>query len=169
MRQSGSRVNLWLVLLLTALIIFAGFGNYYGLFGNLHDIDTGRFFLHHWFSWIGSAYIAFYIPIQHYLRTRNLKRYGPLLKYHVYGNLISVGLITIHVSQQFSRPAQFAPDFGTGLALVFTMAFLVITGILLRFNFARSHRSWWRYIHTGITTAFYLIVVIHALQRLEII
>lgn len=168
-RVNLSRGNLWIVFFLIALIIFLGVGNYFGLFGNIHAVSSGPIFLHHWFSFIGSAYIAVYVPIHHYLRLKNPSRYGALLKYHVYGNLISVGLITIHFSQQFSRPAQFAPDFGTGVALVIIMALLVLTGILLRFGFIKARRPWWRYIHTGLTTAFYLIIVIHALQGFEII
>lgn len=167
-KSISRKAGLWLVLALCALIVFLGIGNYLGILGNLH-FKVGPFFSHHWMSWIGSAYIAVFVPIFHYLRIRNPRQYSTLLKYHVYGNLISVGLITVHFSQQLSRPPQAFPDLGTGLVLYFTMFLLVLTGIFLRFGFVRTKRSWWRYIHTGITTAFYLIIIIHALQGLEVL
>jgi len=169
-RSAGSnKVNLWIVLSLCALIVFLGIGTYLdlGFLGDLH-FEVGPFFSHHWMSWVGSAYIALLLPIQRYLRAGNPRRYGTLLKFHVYGNLIAVGLITVHFAQQLGRPAPFAPDLGTGLALYITMFVLVLTGIFLRFGFAKERRSWWRYLHTGITTAFYLMIVIHALQGLDV-
>jgi len=56
-----------------------------------------------------------------------------------------------------SRFIQAPIDLGTGLPLYFTIFTLVLTGIFLRFGFIRNKRAWWRYIHTGVTTAFYLL------------
>lgn len=160
--------SVWPVIMLCALIVFLGIGNYLGVLGDLH-FKVGPYFSHHWMSWAGAAFIAVYLPIHHYLRLRNPRRYFTLLKFHVYGNLISVALITVHFSQQLSRPAQFYPDLGTGVALYATVFLLVFTGIFLRFGFLKTRRSWWRYIHTGLATAFYLVIIIHALHGLEVI
>ena len=163
-----SNISLWLIILLILLIIFLGIATYLGLFGLLH-FKLGPFYFHHWMTLIGSAYIAILVPILHNLRSHNPRRYGTLIKFHMFGNLISVSLITIHFSRQLSRSLQAPVDLGTGLMLYFTVFLLVLTGILLRFGFIRNKRAWWRYIHTGVTTAFYIIIIFHTLHGLGII
>lgn len=167
-RDIGSRMNLWIVLSLSGLIIFLGIGNYYGILADLH-FYLGPYFFHHWLAWLGSAYIAFFVPVLRWVRATDPRRYRNLLPYHIYGNLISVAFITMHFSQQMARPPQFAPDLGTGVVLYASMFLLVATGILLQFRFFKARRSWWRYLHTGVTTTFYLIIVVHILQGVGVI
>jgi pilus assembly protein TadC len=155
--------TLFFVLSLIAIIILLGITNYLGLFDGIHFL-IGPFVSNHWMSILGASYIAVSVPLQHYLRTHNQNRYGTLMKFHVYGNLISIGFITIHFSQQIKLP-----HFGTGLALYLSLIFSVLTGVLLRFGFAKSRRSWWRYIHTGLIIGFYIIITVHVLKGLHII
>lgn len=87
----------------------------------------------------------------------------------MYGNLIAIALITVHFSQQLSRPAEFYPDLGTGIALYVTLVVLVVTGILMRFGIGRARYRWWRYLHGGVTTTLYIVIVFHALHGLGVI
>jgi hypothetical protein len=160
--------SVWLVMVLCALIVFLGIGNHLGVLGDLH-FKLGPYFSHHWMSWAGAAFIAVYLPIHHYLRVRNPRRYFTLLKFHIYGNLTALAFITVHFSQHVSRPSEFYPDLGTGVALYATAFLLVFTGILLSFGFLRTRRPWWRYIHTSLASAFYVVIVIHVLHGLEVI
>ena len=157
----------WLVALLVAAIIAVGVLNYNGLLGNLH-FAIGPFFFHHWTSIIGAAYIAVAVPIQRYYWGRDPQKRGRLIPFHIYGNLIAVGLITVHFSQQMSRPAETLPDAGTGIALFVTMILLVLTGILMRFRVGQSYYRTWKFLHGGVTTAFYLVIIFHALHGLGI-
>jgi hypothetical protein len=163
-----SAPRLWPVVLLVAAIIAICIANYLGLLGSLH-FTIGPFFSHHWMSIIGATYIAVVVPIQRYLWSRDPERRHGLVTFHIYGNLIAVGLITVHFSQQLSRPAEFFPDLGTGLALYVTLVVLVVTGIFMRFGIGRSRYRWWRYLHGGVTTAFYIVVVFHTLHGLGLI
>lgn len=78
-------------------------------------------------------------------------------------------LISIHFTQQISRPPQSYPDLGTGIALYASMILLVASGFLLRFRGLKGLSRPMRYLHTGITLSFYLIILIHVLHGLEMI
>lgn len=147
-------------ILLVAAIIGLGIALYLGVLNGRFRL--GPYFLYHWLAWAGTAYIAIFIPVSRYLRSRNPRRYVTLLRLHVLGNLVSILFITLHLSQQLSR-AQL-PDLGTGVSLYVIVVLSLATGILLRFGFLSSRRSWWRYVHTGLATGFYIIILIHILH-----
>lgn len=155
----------WLVTLLVIAIVAVGVANFYGLLGNLH-FTIGPFFSHHWMSIIGATYIAIVVPIQRYKWGKDPQKRRTLVPFHIYGNLIAVGLVTVHFSQQLSRPAEAFPDLGTGLALYVTLFLLVLTGIFMRFGIDRSRYRWWKYVHGGVTSAFYIVIVFHVLHGL---
>lgn len=157
----------WLVGLLVTAIIVVGVANYYGLLGNLH-FRIGPFFFHHWLSITGATYIAVVVPIQRYRWGREPERRGTLIPFHVYGNLVAVALVTVHFSQQISRPPEAYPDLGTGLALYVTLFLLVLTGIFMRFGVDRPHYHRWKYAHGGVTSAFYIVIIFHVLHGLGI-
>ena len=71
---------------------------------------------------------------------------------------------------QVGRPANFYPDFGTGLVLYIGMIALVGTGLALRFSFFRNlSPKTNRFAHTGLAIAFYIVVGVHILHGLNII
>lgn len=124
----------------------------------------------HWLGWIGTLFIAFFTPTYYILKRKRPKKFKALLKIHIFGNLISFMLISIHFAQQIGRPPRFFPDLGTGLALYIVTFILVITGFLHRFQIIkriRPHLN--RFIHVSITLSFYIIIGIHILQGLEIL
>ncbi len=129
-----------------------------------------EFYYHHWFSWIGTLYIAIAIPTYYILKRRFPNNFKMFLNIHVFGNLLAVMLVSIHFTQQISRPPQAYPSLGTGIVLYAAMIALVCTGFLLRF--VKTKKFWGkgvRFIHTAVTLTFYLIIVVHILHGLEII
>jgi len=157
-----------LIVLATIYLMVATYLRWFLLHFTL-DLFIGSFYIHHWFSWIGTLFIAVFTPAYYILKRRYAKRFRTLLKLHVFGNLLAVMLVSIHFTQQISRPPQFYPDLGTGIVLYAAMIILVATGFLQRFQFAKSLGRYWRFIHNSVTVTFYLIIIVHILHGLEIL
>jgi len=131
---------------------------------------AGPFRLNHWFVWIGTLYIAIAVPIIALLKKRIPNKYATLYTIHVFGNLISFMLISLHFASQISRPAASYPDLGTGLVLYISMIILVGTGFLQRFHLLPKMKpQYFMFIHFSSAFSFYLIIVIHILHGLGII
>jgi uncharacterized membrane protein YidH (DUF202 family) len=142
-------------------------------------IDTGFFVgplrFSHWMVLVGSFFIAVYIPIFYFLKRRYSKKQKYLLNIHVFGFLISFMFISIHFAGQIGRPQQFYPELGEGIALFIIMILLVATGFIHRFQlipkkagkYYKPHFN--RYYHVSITTAFYIVIIVHALINVEIL
>ena len=135
---------------------------------NLH-IYIGPYYIHHWLSWTGTLFIALFTPYYVYSKRRNPLKLKNLLKIHVFDNLIAAMFVSIHFTQQISRPAQFYPDLGTGVVLYVSILLMVATGFILRFQLARIPRGIARFIHTSATVIFYLIILVHILHGIGII
>ena len=91
-----------------------------------------------------------------------------LLRLHSIGNLISVLFISIHFTQQISRPAQFYPDLATGIVLYPTIILLAGTGLIIRFTRIKNKNNL-RFFHKAITLTFYFTILIHNLHGIGII
>jgi hypothetical protein len=142
-------------------------------------INTGFFVgplrFSHWMGIIGPLFVAIYTPIFYVLRRRYPKRLKLLLNIHVFGFLISFMFISIHFAGQIGRPQQFYPELGEGIALFIIMVLLVATGFIHRFQiipkkagkYYKPHFN--RYYHVSITTAFYIVIIVHALINVEIL
>ena len=163
-RRSG---QFYIALLLVLVIIVLSIGNYLRWW-DLH-FYVGPFYFHHWLSWIGTGYIAIFTPIYSIMKRSSPSRFGTLLKIHVFGNLVAFLFISIHFTQQMSRPAQFAPTLGTGLTLYIIVAIMVVTGLMQRFQLVGRFLRSWRFIHVGLSLSFYIVIVIHVLHNLGII
>lgn len=164
--RMGARRNaeFWLIISLIILSIITAWANYSGYL-ELH-VRVGPFFIHHWFSLTGSLYIALFTPIYYITKRRNPKLTRTLLRFHAFGNVISFGLISIHFSQQISRPAAFYPALQTGLALYPIVTLLVTTGFFMRFRVSSIPYKTLRSLHIGLTTAFYFTIWVHILHGL---
>ncbi|EMR73409.1 hypothetical protein MCGE09_00452 [Thaumarchaeota archaeon SCGC AB-539-E09] len=159
------------IILATTILSIATFFRWFRL-----RFQVGPFYFTHWLGWIGVLFIAFYTPIYYVLKRRNPKLVKKLIKVHVFGNLLSVSLISIHYAQQMGRPTQFYPDLGTGLILYIVMFILVATGFLHRFgildNLGRYHMilpHQNRFLHLAITLTFYLVGIVHALRNVGLL
>ena len=168
--MGSSRSNkpaFWIALLLIIATPVLMFAVYYDIL-QLH-ISVGPYFIHHWLSWIGATFIAVFTPIYYSLKRSKPQSLKTLLGVHVFGNLLAFMFISIHFTQQISRPAQFYPDLGTGIVLYATMLLLVATGFSMRFQIGNTARKTLKFIHTSTTVTFYLIILVHILHGLGII
>lgn len=161
------RVSFWVALSLLLITAFLMFAVYFDLL-QLH-IYIGPYYVHHWLSWIGATFIALFTPIYHWIKRRKPQSFKTLLGVHVFGNLTAFMFVSIHFTQQISRPAQFYPDLGTGIVLYTSMLFLVSTGFLSRFPIIKSAGKSLRFIHLSVTVTFYLIILVHILHGLGFI
>jgi hypothetical protein len=129
---------------------------------------VGPFRLNHWFVWIGTLYVAFAVPIIALLKWRFPTRFMKLFRVHVFGNLLAFLLVSIHFAGQIDRPLAFYPELGTGLSLYIIMILLVASGFSLRFRLIPQLKSQTqRIVHVGLTSSFYIIIVIHILHGLN--
>ena len=156
----------WLAL---AIVIITGIVMYavYARLLLLHFEVAGEFF-HHWLSWAGVLFIAVSTPIYYLLKRSYPARKRSLLGVHMFGNLISVMLVSIHFTQQITRPAIAYPDLGTGIVLYPTMILLVFAGFVLAFGLPKKYGAW-RFFHSSLAITFYMVIVAHILHGLGII
>jgi len=92
-----------------------------------------------------------------------------LLGIHIFGDLLAFLLISIHFASQITRPAQFYPDLGTGIALYFFMITIVPTGFLQRFNFMNRFRKYWRFFHASSVFGLLVIIFVHIFQGINML
>jgi protein-S-isoprenylcysteine O-methyltransferase Ste14 len=160
-RFKNASFGLALLIVIVTVILMV---SVYTRFLQLH-ILIEEFYIHHWLSWTGTLFIAFFTPAYYLAKRRAPSKLRTLLKVHVFGNLIAVMFVSIHFTQQISRPPQAFPQLGTGIVLYAAMILLVLTGFFLRFRPVRYSRFW----HTSVAVSFYLIIVVHVLHGLGII
>jgi uncharacterized membrane protein YidH (DUF202 family) len=158
----------WLATIIIIITIALSTIAYLRLF-NL-NFFIGPYRLTHWFTLIGTFFIAIYSPFYYFAKRKYPRKIKSFLRVHVFGNLFSFMLITIHFAQQISRPEAFFPDLSTGLLLYIVMPILVATGYLHRFQVFKNikpHTN--RFLHVSLTFTFYLTILVHILQGLNII
>jgi len=129
---------------------------------------VGPYRFNHWLGWIGFLFIGFHVPIFITLKRRFIQKIRLFLGIHVIGNLTAYLLITIHFASQISRPSEFYPDLGTGLALYIFLITLILTGFLQRFNLLSKYRANWRFLHRSLVVALFVVIIIHILHGLGI-
>jgi hypothetical protein len=130
----------------------------------------GPFRIVHYVVFAGTLYIAFGVILFAVLKRRSPLKNKVLLRAHVFGNLISVMLVSIHFAGQVGRPADFYPEFGTGLALYIALVLLTATGLALRFGAIPGlKRTTNRFVHASIAFSFYIVIIVHVLHGLGII
>jgi hypothetical protein len=164
--NNSKGVSLWIAVLIILVTIYLFLASY------LHYINVsfiwGPFRFSHWLAWVGTTFIILYNPTYYVWKHRNPKLFLPLLRVHVFGNLISVALITVHFAGQISRPPQTYPQMGTGIVLYAVMLLLVVTGFVQRFRMVKNLR-YWRSWHVGTVITFYLVILVHILHGLKVI
>ncbi|MDD5081950.1 MAG: hypothetical protein PHU08_01110 [Dehalococcoidales bacterium] len=164
-KNLARNVYFWAAVFIILVTIYLAVATYLRWLG-LHTY-IGPFFLHHWFTWTGTGFIAVFTPVYYILKRRYPKTVKVLFNIHVFGNLVAVTLISMHFAQQLGRPQ--LPELGTGILLYPIMVALVTTGFLQRFQIGHNLNKTWRFVHTSVTVSFYLIIIIHVLHGLEII
>jgi hypothetical protein len=158
----------WVSLFLILCTVFVSAATYYRWIDVRFHI--GPYFFTHWLSWIGTLFIALFTPLYYVLKRRIPRLVQRLVPIHMYGNLLSFLLISTHFFQQVGRPPQFYPDLGTGVALYAVGILLVASGFIHRFQLLGSvvpHQN--RFLHVSVTSAFYIIIIVHILQGIGLI
>jgi len=126
---------------------------------------VGPFRFHHWSVILGTFYVAVATPIFALIKRTKPESLRNLYRIHVFGNLFAILLISIHFGGQLSRPAEFYPDLGSGVALYVAMIVLALTGFFLRFRLiANGNRRLVRWIHVIAVVFFYIVIALHALH-----
>ena len=161
------RTQLRLAVGFLVITIFVAVGTYMRLWDLRFSV--GPFFSDHWLSIIGGTFILVYTPIFAYMKRHTTVNRGTLLKVHVFGNLLAVMFISVHFGQQMGRPAQFAPDLGTGLATSLLLVVIVAAGFMMRFGLFPQKRESWRLFHVGFGLSLFIVLVIHALRNFGIL
>jgi hypothetical protein len=132
----------------------------------------GPFRFSHWLTIIGSTYIAIATPVFAVLKRSPHPNWSKLYSFHIFGNLIFFGLISIHFASQMGRPAANFPELGTGVALFAVMSLQVALGFTQRF---RSQNPWYkkifnirgnRFFHASLIAVFYFVIIFHVLHGL---
>jgi uncharacterized membrane protein YidH (DUF202 family) len=132
------------------------------------NFAVGPYRFVHWLGWIGTFFIAISTPMFYILRRRYPKRNVVMTRIHTFGNLFAFMLISIHFAQQASRSVH--PEDHTGLTIFIIVSILVASGFLNRFQILERgtlyppHRN--RFLHVSLTSAFYIVVIIHILHSL---
>jgi len=154
-----------IIILIVTILIFLDF------------IDTGFFIgplrFSHWMGIIGAGFIVVFAPLFYYLKRRYPKKYKILMNIHVFGFTTSFLLVSIHFAGQLSRPLQFYPDLGAGLALYIIVAILVITGYIHRyhpFNLGNKKNAphFGRKLHVSLISGLYIVIIIHVIINFPI-
>jgi uncharacterized membrane protein YidH (DUF202 family) len=170
--NSLKKIDFWLALIIVLVTVVLSVAAY------LHWIPLsfriGALFFPHWLAIIGFLFIIIYTPSYYVLKRRHPRKLKGLVQIHVFGNLLSFMLISIHTAQQLGRPPQFYPDLGTGLALYIITLILVATGFLHRYGLLTGigkyqipHRN--RYVHVALTLSLYIVIIIHVLRNLGLL
>ena len=160
------KASFYVSLLVIFATIFMMFAVYFDWI-QLH-VSIGPYYIHHWLSWTGTVFVAVFTPIYYWMKRNKPASLKNLLSVHVIGNLTSFLFVSIHFTQQISRPAQFYPHLGTGIVLYPTMLLLVATGFVTRF-LSYKNKSKLLFLHRGVTLTFYLVIIVHILHGIEII
>jgi hypothetical protein len=113
----------------------------------------------HLASYIGGFWIAIFTPIYQVLKRRSPQHFKSMLNVHVLGNLLAFVLITTHLTHREINSV----FLGSGTALYIALVSMVVTGIIQRFNLLKSIRKQVKFVHVSMTTAFYLILIVHVI------
>ncbi len=130
---------------------------------------VGPYRIIHYIAFLGTLYIAFGVILFSFVKRRSFSHPKTILGIHTFGNLFSFLLVSMHFAGQVGRPADFYPEFGTGLALYISTVLLVSSGFFLRFGILKFGPATKRFIHVSLAFAFYIIIFVHILHGVGIL
>ena len=130
---------------------------------------VGSLFFVHWLGLAATVFIAGLVPIYYLLKRKRPQKIKILLKFHVFGNLLSFLLVSIHFAQNTGRLAQFYPRLEDGFVLFLVLSIIVATGMIERFGAKLKPVRYTKSVHRYTVTIFYFVTIIHVLQGFSII
>lgn len=165
--KNRKNTEFWLsviLLLFTLILSTVAYINWYSL-----SFFVGSLFFVHWIGLAATLFIATLVPIYYILKRRKPQKIKTLLRIHVFGNLISYLLISIHFAQNTGRLSGLPLRLEDGLVLFMVLSIIVATGLLERFGAKRNLIIYTKPVHRYTVAIFYLITLIHTLQGFIII
>jgi hypothetical protein len=153
-----------LILFVTLFFSAVAYVRWYSL-----SFFVGSLFFIHWLGLTAAVFIAALVPIIYVLKRKRPQNIKILLKFHVFGNLFSFMLISIHFAQNTGRLAQFYPRLGDGFILFLVLCIIVATGMIERFGARPKLVKYTKPVHTYTVAFFYLVLAIHVMQGFNII
>ena len=130
---------------------------------------VGSLFFVHWLGLAATIFIAVLVPVYYVLKRRRPQKLKTLLRLHVFGNLFSFLLVSIHFAQNTGRLSGFIPRLEDGFVLFLVLSIIVATGMLERFGARHKIVKYTKPIHRYAVAVFYLVMAVHVLQSLSII
>jgi len=154
------------LLILFFTVVFAAwvYVNWFGL-----SFFVGDLFFVHWVGLAATVFITVMVPVYYVLKRKRLKKIKLLLRVHVFGNLLSFLLISVHFAQNMGRLFGLPSKLGDGFVLFLVMSIIVATGILVRFGAKMKFVRYLKFVHSYGVVVFYFVVAFHVLQFLLII
>ncbi|MCW4035464.1 MAG: hypothetical protein NWF03_08890 [Candidatus Bathyarchaeota archaeon] len=162
-----SKTEFWVTLILltlTVAISAVAYNRWYSL-----SVFVGPYLFIHWIGLIGTVFITVFTPIYYILNRKRPKSRRTLLKLHVYGNLVSYLLVSVHFAQHLGRLSSFVSNLGEGTVLFVVLTTITATGIMERFQIAKSQQKTVKLVHHYAVIVFYAVVLLHTLQGFNII
>ena len=153
-----------LILLVTVLFSAVAYVRWYSL-----GFFVGSLFFVHWLGLAATVFIAVLVPIYYVLKRRRPQKLKTLLRLHVFGNLFSFLLVSIHFAQNTGRLSGFIPRLEDGFVLFLVLSIIVATGMLERFGARHKIVKYTKPVHRYAVAVFYLVMAVHVLQSLSII
>jgi hypothetical protein len=153
-----------LILLVTVLFSAVAYVLWYNL-----GFFVGSLFFVHWLGLAATAFIAVLVPVYYVLKRRRPQKLKTLLRLHVFGNLFSFLLVSIHFAQNTGRLSGFIPRLEDGFVLFLVLSIIVATGMLERFEARHKIVKYTKPVHRYAVAVFYLVMAVHVLQSLSII
>ena len=153
-----------LVLFITIIFSAVAYFRWYSL-----SFFVGSFFFVHWLGLAATVFIVVLVPVYYILKRRRPQNIKMLLRLHVFGNLFSFLLVSIHFSQNTGRISGFYPRLEDGFILFLVLSLIVITGVLERFRVSQKLVKYTKPIHRYAVLVFFLIMTIHVLQGFNLI
>ena len=153
-----------ILLLVTIILSVLAYVRWYNL-----GFFVGSLFFVHWLSLTATTFISLLVPIYYVLKRLSPQRIRILLKIHVFGNLFSFLLVSIHFAQNTGRLSGFYLRLGEGFVLFLVLCLIVTTGMFERFGGKNSLVRYTRPIHRYTVAVLYLVIIVHVIQALNII
>jgi len=153
-----------ILLLITTIFSVVAYVNWFSL-----TFFVGSLFFVHWLGLAATIFIVALVPIYYVLKRKSPQNIKTLLKLHVFGNLSSFLLISIHFAQNTGRLSAFSPKLGEGFALFLVLSIIVATGMLERFGAKLKLVKYTKFVHRYTVALFYFVVIFHVLQGFNII
>ena len=153
-----------LVLLVTVILSVVAYVNWFSL-----SFFVGDLFFVHWLGLAATVFIAALVPVYYVLKRKSPKNIRTLLRLHVFGNLLSFLLVSIHFAQNTGRISGFYPRLEDGFILFLVLSLIVITGVLERFRVRPKLVKYTKPIHRYAVLIFFLVMTVHVLQGFNLI